>query len=47
MSDTATRPSVAATSDTHEPTHKEIVEVLIGLLSALFVAIVSTTMVMM
>ncbi len=45
MSDTATRPSVAATSDTHEPTHKEIVEVLIGLLSALFVAIVSTTIV--
>lgn len=45
MSDTATRPSVAATSDTHEPTHKEIVEVLIGLLSALFVAVVSTTIV--
>ena len=39
MPDSATRPSSA------EMTHKEIVEVLIGLLSALFVAIVSTTIV--
>ena len=42
MTDTAAPPAVARTT---EPTHREIVEVLIGLLSALFVAILSTTIV--
>ena len=43
MTDTAAPPAVAST--TQEPTHREIVEVLVGLLSALFVAILSTTIV--
>ncbi len=43
MTDTAAPRAVAHTAQ--EPTHREIVEVLVGLLSALFVAILSTTIV--